>query len=83
MTEVMKEVGASLFWVAFFIGVPAYCLCLVANGVRTGVVRAKGFPYSRSKSPYYFWATIVTYGAIASGIGTVAVVIGVEMFRGR
>ena len=83
MIETMKEIGGGLFFAALFVGVPAWCGWLVADAVRTGVVRAKGFPYSRSDSPIYFWVAVATYAAMAVGVGYFGLLIGMDIWRGR
>lgn len=83
MIETMKEIAVSLFFAAFFVGVPARCAWLVANGVRTGVVRAKGFPYSRFDTPIYFWTAVGTYAAVAVGVSYFGLLIGLDVWRSR
>lgn len=81
MAEQMKELVGIAFFVAFFVGVPAFCARLVIKGVRTGIVRAKGFPYARADSPVFFWVTIATYAALALWVGRYGVLIGLDMWR--
>ena len=81
--EITKEIGAILFFAALFVGVPLWCAWLVANGIRTGVVRAKGFPYSRLNSPAFFWITVTTYAALAVGMAYFGLLIGLELLQGR
>ena len=83
MVEATKSVVGTLGLAAMFVGVPLWCAWLVANGVRTGIVRTKGFPYSRNETPIYFWVVIVTYAVVALGVGYFGVLIGLDVWRGR
>ena len=82
MVEIAKEIGVVLFFAGFLVGIPAWCTWLVANGIRTGVVRAKGFPYVRHDSPIYFWITIAIYAALGIGIAYEALLVVLVTLRG-
>lgn len=60
-----------------------WCVWLVTKGVRTGIVKAKGFPYARHDTPFYFWVTIATYAALAAWIGYFGVRLSLDVWRGR
>lgn len=81
MIESMKDLFGVVFMTALFVGLPAFCTWLVFKGIRTGVVRAKGFPYARADSPVFFWVTIATYAAIAFWISYYGVLIGLDILK--
>ena len=81
--ESVKELVGIAVMAALFVGLPVFCTWLVVRGIRTGVVRAKGFPYARANSPISFWVTIAVYAVLALWIGHYGVLIGLDMLRSR
>jgi hypothetical protein len=48
---------------------PALCVWLVFDGLRNGVVRAKGGTYSRIENPKWYWACISLYTGLIIWFG--------------
>jgi hypothetical protein len=46
------------------LSIPAIVLWLLVDGLRNGVVRARGGLYSRAHDPFWFWLCIALYAAL-------------------
>jgi hypothetical protein len=66
---------AALVGVALFVTAPIGLLWLILDGLRKGVVRARGGFYARDEAPIAFWLSIMLYAVVA----TVLVCTGVRM----
>lgn len=71
-----------IFGIAAWFAVPAICLWLMIEGLRTGVVRAKAGSYSRLESPVWYWICIGLYGGLTAWMLYLTILFGFDMWAG-
>lgn len=60
------EVTHGLIFIAVISAVPLLLAWIIANGLRTGIIRSRGGPVARADHPIFYWVLIALYlGCIA------------------
>jgi len=52
--------------IAFFVGLPTFCIWKIITGLRSGVVSVRNGSYSRAEHPFWYWASIAMLAGLAA-----------------